>query len=96
MGDERRGELFKRHRRKRRKLADLRRLMVALEKHVRDRAAWIPHPTPEQAAQMFAVAKECLRVPDRTERGRIRRADQLRWATLVRDGAHLQQAQDNE
>lgn len=66
-------------------LSDFQCLFGALEKELRDKAAWIDGPTEAQAAQMFTISTEWARLaaPGKTDRERTRRVSQIAWSTLL-------------
>jgi len=73
---------------KRRRLADLRSLMSEFENAISKKDCRPRGPlNVANVNEMFdAVAKEVLKIPDRTPTGRKRLNDQAVWTTVVREG----------
>ncbi len=68
---------------KRKRLSDLRRLMMRIEQAMEDRGLADSNPTPQSSARIFELCKDAVGVEDTTGRGRQRRSDQLVWITVI-------------
>jgi hypothetical protein len=71
------------------RLAELRRLLLPLERAVRTSGIWKDPPTATDAAQWLADIKHTITLSSTTPHGRQRRLEQLSWHTLVREIRHI-------
>jgi hypothetical protein len=65
------------------RLSDFQFLMSSIENRVKEMNKWIPHPSVEQANEMFEIAKDILDTEEISTKGRRRRGEQTKWNTMV-------------
>jgi hypothetical protein len=58
-------------------------LMRKVEVLLKQRGAWLPMPTADQAGRMFDAAADAVGVPATTTKNRKRRTQQLQWPTVA-------------
>lgn len=73
-------------------LSDMHALMGTVKRWLEDRNQWIQDPSAMQVEEMWTEGSRAIRIPERTAKGRKRRARQLAWRTHLNQYRQLPRA----